>query len=144
MIEPWIFSKLDLLKSRRLIILRDPQRMIQKGAYAVDGWAEQSGYTVLFCTGNLGLRDLYERAMTFAEYISAYKLAASEGLLLRYLADAYKALQRTVPEAARPSRSTQGPSISSAGERGGRQCQGCVTGTMRMATLAPSRTPSTR
>ncbi|MFN8184992.1 MAG: DUF3516 domain-containing protein [Candidatus Nanopelagicales bacterium] len=46
-------------------------------------------------------REMYEMAMTFAEYISAYKLAASEGLLLRYLADAYKALQRTVPEAAR-------------------------------------------
>jgi hypothetical protein len=61
MIEPWIISKLDLLQTHPLIILRDPQRMIQKGAYAVDGWAEQNGFTVLFCTGNLGLRDLYER-----------------------------------------------------------------------------------
>lgn len=46
-------------------------------------------------------REMYEMAMTFAEYVSAYKLTSSEGLLLRYLADAYKASQRAVPEAAR-------------------------------------------
>ena len=46
-------------------------------------------------------RDLSERAMTFVEYVGYYSLARSEGLVLRYLADAYKALRRTVPEAAR-------------------------------------------
>jgi len=46
-------------------------------------------------------RDLYERAMTFAEFISFYGLARSEGLVLRYLADAYKAMRQTVPEEAR-------------------------------------------
>jgi Domain of unknown function (DUF3516) len=46
-------------------------------------------------------RDMFERAMTFAEYISFYQLARSEGLVLRYLADAYKALRQTVPEDAR-------------------------------------------
>ena len=46
-------------------------------------------------------RDLYERAMTFAEFVSFYGLARSEGLVLRYLADAYKALRQTVPEEAR-------------------------------------------
>src|SRR5690606_37371755 len=35
------------------------------------------------------VRDMYERAMTFVEYISFYQLARSEGLVLRYLADAY-------------------------------------------------------
>jgi hypothetical protein len=39
--------------------------------------------------------------MTFVEYVGYYSLARSEGLVLRYLADAYKALRRTVPEAAR-------------------------------------------
>ncbi len=47
------------------------------------------------------VRDMYERAMTFAEYVSFYGLARSEGLVLRYLSDAYKALRRTVPEPAR-------------------------------------------
>ncbi|EIV92221.1 RNA helicase [Frankia sp. QA3] len=46
-------------------------------------------------------RELYERAMTFAEYVAFYGLARSEGLLLRYFADAYKALRQTVPDHAR-------------------------------------------
>jgi superfamily II RNA helicase len=46
-------------------------------------------------------RDMYERAMTFAEYVSFYGLSRSEGLVLRYLTDAYKALRQTVPEEAR-------------------------------------------
>ena len=43
-------------------------------------------------------RDLYERAMTFGDYVAYYSLARSEGLVLRYLSDAYKALTQTVPE----------------------------------------------
>jgi superfamily II RNA helicase len=46
-------------------------------------------------------RDLYERAMTFGDYVAHYSLARSEGLLLRYLSDAYKALTQTVPEDAK-------------------------------------------
>jgi len=46
-------------------------------------------------------RDMYERAMTFVEYVGYYGLTRSEGLVLRYLADAYKALKQTVPEEAR-------------------------------------------
>jgi hypothetical protein len=46
-------------------------------------------------------RDMYERAMTFTEYVAFYSLSRSEGLVLRYLADAYKALRQTVPEEAR-------------------------------------------
>src|SRR5579862_6678030 len=46
-------------------------------------------------------RDLYERAMTFAEFVSFYGLARSEGLVLRYLADAYKAQRQTVPDEAK-------------------------------------------
>ncbi|GAA1297434.1 DEAD/DEAH box helicase [Saccharothrix xinjiangensis] len=47
------------------------------------------------------VRDMFERSMTFAEYVSHYQLARSEGLVLRYLADAYKALRQTVPEDAK-------------------------------------------
>jgi hypothetical protein len=47
------------------------------------------------------VRDLYERAMTFGEYVGFYKLQRSEGLLLRYLSDAYRALRQTVPESLR-------------------------------------------
>ncbi|MEY4514342.1 MAG: hypothetical protein RLZZ450_6464, partial [Pseudomonadota bacterium] len=44
------------------------------------------------------VRDLYERYMSFPEYIREYGLARSEGVLLRYLSDAYKTLVQTVPE----------------------------------------------
>ncbi|RLK52362.1 DEAD/DEAH box helicase [Microbacterium telephonicum] len=46
------------------------------------------------------VRDMYERAMSFAEYVSFYQLARSEGLVLRYLSDAYRAIRQTVPDAA--------------------------------------------
>jgi superfamily II RNA helicase len=47
------------------------------------------------------VRDMYERAMTFTEYVSFYQLARSEGLVLRYLADAYRALRQSVPDEAK-------------------------------------------
>lgn len=46
-------------------------------------------------------RDIYERAMTYNEYVSFYGLGRSEGLVLRALADAYKALKRSVPDSVR-------------------------------------------
>ncbi|HET6878021.1 MAG TPA: DUF3516 domain-containing protein [Jatrophihabitans sp.] len=47
------------------------------------------------------VRDMWERAMTFTQYVSHYGLTRSEGLLLRYLSDAYRALRSSVPDAAR-------------------------------------------
>ncbi|WP_026174756.1 DEAD/DEAH box helicase [Acaricomes phytoseiuli] len=46
------------------------------------------------------VRDMLERAMNFGEYVRFYGLARSEGVLLRYLSDAYRALQHSVPPAA--------------------------------------------
>ncbi|UPK75817.1 DUF3516 domain-containing protein [Nocardioidaceae bacterium SCSIO 66511] len=46
-------------------------------------------------------RDMFERAMTFGEYVAFYRLARSEGMVLRYLSDAYKALLHTVPDSVR-------------------------------------------
>ncbi|HEY8583364.1 MAG TPA: DUF3516 domain-containing protein, partial [Capillimicrobium sp.] len=47
------------------------------------------------------VRDMWERGMTFTEFVAHYGLARSEGLLLRYLSDAYRALRQTVPDALR-------------------------------------------
>jgi superfamily II RNA helicase len=47
------------------------------------------------------VRDMFERAMTFPEYVQFYSLSRSEGIVLRYLADAYKALRQTVPDEAK-------------------------------------------
>ncbi|WES63783.1 DUF3516 domain-containing protein [Microbacter sp. GSS18] len=46
------------------------------------------------------VRDMFERAMSFAELVSWYQLARSEGLVLRYLSDAYRAIRQTVPAEA--------------------------------------------
>ncbi|MET0344465.1 MAG: DUF3516 domain-containing protein [Polyangiales bacterium] len=47
------------------------------------------------------VRDLYERYASFPEYVKEYGIARSEGVLLRYLSDAYKTLMQTVPETAK-------------------------------------------
>lgn len=67
MIEEWILSKIEPLKRAPVIILRDPQRLIQPGAFVVDGWAEENGYSVLFCAGNMALREMYEAMRDDAE-----------------------------------------------------------------------------
>ena len=46
-------------------------------------------------------RDMYEKLMTFPDFVSHYQLARSEGLVLRYLSNTYRALRRTVPEEAK-------------------------------------------
>ena len=46
------------------------------------------------------VRDMVEHTDTFNQYVSRYGLKRSEGLVLRYLTDGYKALAQTVPAAA--------------------------------------------
>ena len=50
------------------------------------------------------LRDMVETASDFKTYIGRYKIARSEGTLLRYLSDAYHVLDRTVPAEKRDER----------------------------------------
>jgi superfamily II RNA helicase len=47
------------------------------------------------------VREMWERAMTFREFVSTYGLTRAEGAVLRYLSDAFKALRSGVPAAAR-------------------------------------------
>ena len=44
------------------------------------------------------VRDMYLRCATFKDYIQLYQLKASEGVVLRYLNQAYKALLQNVPD----------------------------------------------
>ncbi len=44
------------------------------------------------------VRDMIERATTFTEFVSLYGLERTEGVVLRYLADAYRAMRQTVAE----------------------------------------------
>ncbi|WP_134742362.1 DEAD/DEAH box helicase [Nocardioides sp. 503] len=47
------------------------------------------------------VREMYEQGMGFTDFVGRYELARSEGLVLRYLTDAYRTLRQTVPEAHR-------------------------------------------
>ncbi|WP_431240883.1 DEAD/DEAH box helicase [Mycolicibacterium aichiense] len=47
------------------------------------------------------VREMWERAFTFREFVSVYGLTRSEGAVLRYLSDAFKALRSSVPTAVR-------------------------------------------
>ncbi|MDR2453707.1 MAG: DUF3516 domain-containing protein [Bifidobacteriaceae bacterium] len=49
------------------------------------------------------VREMRENAQTFAEFVSRYSLGRSEGVLLRYLTDAWHALTRSAPPQARPA-----------------------------------------
>ena len=50
------------------------------------------------------LRDMVETASDFKGYIQRYGIARSEGTLLRYLSEAFRALDRTVPAEKRDER----------------------------------------
>ena len=45
------------------------------------------------------VRDMIEHAMTFSDVIATYGLARSEGVVLRYLTDAWRTLSHSIPEA---------------------------------------------
>lgn len=47
------------------------------------------------------IREMAEQAMNFTEFVASYRLARSEGMVLRYLADGYRALRQTVPDEAK-------------------------------------------
>ncbi|HIT75191.1 MAG TPA: DUF3516 domain-containing protein [Candidatus Avipropionibacterium avicola] len=44
------------------------------------------------------VREMYSQGMGFGEYVSLYGIARSEGLLLRYLSDAYRTLRHTIAD----------------------------------------------
>ena len=47
------------------------------------------------------VRDMVEKAMTFSDFVATYGLGRSEGVVLRYLTDAYRTLEHSVPDAYR-------------------------------------------
>jgi len=48
------------------------------------------------------VREMWEQGMGFSDLVARYGLARSEGLVLRYLTDAYRTMRQTVPERHRP------------------------------------------
>jgi superfamily II RNA helicase len=44
------------------------------------------------------VREMYEQGMGFTDFVARYQLPRSEGLVLRYLTDAFRTLRQTVPD----------------------------------------------
>lgn len=44
------------------------------------------------------VRDMLENAMTFSDLVATYGLARSEGVILRYLTDAWRSLKQSIPD----------------------------------------------
>ena len=59
------------------------------------------GQTTISSAPKSVLRDMLESANDFKGYIQKLNIARSEGILLRYLAEAFRSLDRTVPVAKR-------------------------------------------
>jgi superfamily II RNA helicase len=53
------------------------------------------------------VREMVENAMTFSELISRYDIGRSEGVVLRYLTDAYRALRQVLPDRHRTDEVTE-------------------------------------
>jgi superfamily II RNA helicase len=90
---------------QRMDLLEDvthpmPLKEFLDGAFATYS-ASQAWVTDFELHPKSVVRDMYERAMTFGDYINYYKLARSEGLVLRYLSDAYRAARQTIPDEAK-------------------------------------------
>ncbi|MFT4126924.1 MAG: DUF3516 domain-containing protein [Gordonia sp. (in: high G+C Gram-positive bacteria)] len=85
-------------RMERLTFITWPQPLAEEIAYAYDiyrrGHPWVAGYPP---KPKSVLREMLERAMTFTELISEYGLARSEGIVLRYLTDCYRALRQGLP-----------------------------------------------
>ena len=53
------------------------------------------------------VREMYEWGRSFTDFVAHYELARSEGLVLRYLSNVYRALRQTVPEQVRNDELTE-------------------------------------
>ncbi|MGO3293834.1 MAG: DEAD/DEAH box helicase [Brachybacterium alimentarium] len=47
------------------------------------------------------VREIHQTGQTFSEFVQRYGLQRSEGIVLRYLSDAYQAMRRTIPQELR-------------------------------------------
>ena len=80
------------------------------------------------------VREMFERAMTFGEYIGDYGLKRSEGVLLRYMSDVYKGLVQNVARRAPHRRTRRRGRLAGRGGAPGR-----LEPDRRVGTHAPSR-----
>lgn len=89
-------------RMNRLDEIDYPQPLADLIEYAYEKYSQGNPWVAEFAVEPKSvIREMFERSMTFSEYIAEYQLGRSEGVVLRYLAQGYRTLRRTLPPAAR-------------------------------------------
>lgn len=87
--------------TERMAIVEDitwPQPLSEELEEAYDTFTEGAPWAREFeLSPKSVVRDMIEHAMTFSDLIATYGLARSEGVVLRYLTDAWRTLRQSVP-----------------------------------------------
>src|SRR5690625_1979055 len=66
---------------------------------AYDTFAESSSWVKVFVLAPKSVvREMLASAMTFSDLVACYGLARSEGVILRYLTDAWRTLRQSIPD----------------------------------------------
>ena len=91
--------------TERMNILEDvtyPQPLAESLDNAFDIFCESNPWAKDFdISPKSVLRDMIEKGMTFSDIIATYRLGRSEGVVLRYLTDAWRTLDHSVPQSYR-------------------------------------------
>ncbi|MCX2162973.1 DEAD/DEAH box helicase [Corynebacterium auriscanis] len=86
----------------RMAIVEDitwPQPLVEELEAAFDTFCEGNPWAKDFeLSPKSVLRDMIEKAMTFSDIVATYGLARAEGVVLRYLTDAWRTLEHSVPQ----------------------------------------------
>jgi len=61
MIREWTLAKLEAVKDRTRVLLRDPIRLLQDADSVIHRFARENNYTVIVASTNLVFRELYEK-----------------------------------------------------------------------------------
>ncbi|MGV0390301.1 DEAD/DEAH box helicase [Corynebacterium phoceense] len=88
--------------TERMTIVEDitwPKPLEELLEQAYDTFAETNAWVKEFQIAPKSVvRDMLENAMTFSDLVATYGLARSEGVILRYLTDAWRTLRQSVPD----------------------------------------------
>ena len=88
--------------TERMAIVEDitwPKPLEELLEQAYDTFAESNPWVKEFeLAPKSVVRDMLESAMTFSDLVASYGLARSEGVILRYLTDAWRTLRQSIPD----------------------------------------------
>lgn len=88
--------------TERMALIEDvtwPKPLEELLEQSYDTFAESNAWVKEFQLAPKSVvRDMLENAMTFSDLIATYGLARSEGVVLRYLTDAWRTLRQSVPD----------------------------------------------